>query len=78
MIESLKEQLNSDGTVVVVTAPKATGLTTTWAVTIDAADRFIRDFQSFEDEENPEPETININPNYFGGETSPNSSARRS
>ncbi len=69
MIESLKEQLNSDGTVVVVTAPKATGLTTTWAVTIDAADRFIRDFQSFEDEENPEPETININPNYFGGET---------
>ena len=69
MIESLKEQLDSEGTVVLITAPKAAGLTTTWAVTLGAADRFIRDFQAFEDQEQPEPETININPNYFGGDT---------
>ena len=69
MIESLKDQLNSEGTVVLVTAPKAAGLTTTWAVTLAAADRFIRDFQSFEDQEQPEPETINITSNYFGGDT---------
>lgn len=69
MIESLKDQLNSEGTVVLVTAPKAAGLTTTWAVTLAAADRFIRDFQAFEDQEQPEPETINITSNYFGGDT---------
>lgn len=69
MIESLKDQLNSEGTVVLVTAPKAAGLTTTWAVTLAAADRFIRDFQAFEDQEQPEPETINISSNYFGGDT---------
>ena len=69
MIESLKEQLNSEGTIVLITAPMSAGLTTTWAVTVEAADRFIRDFQAFEDKEKPEPETININPNFFGGDT---------
>ncbi len=69
MIASFKEELDSDGTIVLITAPKATGLTTTWAVSMEAADRFIRDFQAFEDQEECEPETININPNYFGGDT---------
>ncbi len=69
MIETLKEQLDAEGTVLIVTAPKAAGLTTTWAVAVAAADRFIRDFQAFEDQEQPEPETININANYFGGDT---------
>ena len=69
MIESLKEQLDSEGTIVLITAPMSAGLTTTWAVAVEAADRFIRDFQAFEDQEKPEPETININPNFFGGDT---------
>ena len=69
MIETLKEQLDSDGTVMLITAPKAAGLTTTWAVALEASDRFIRDFQAFEDQDQPEPETINISANYFGGDT---------
>ena len=69
MIESLKEQLDSEGTIVLITTPKSAGLTTTWAVCVEAADRFVRDFQAFEDQEQPEPETININPNFFGGDT---------
>ncbi len=69
MITSLKEQLDSEGTMILVTAPKTEGLTSTWGTTISAADLYIRDFQSFENQEQPEPETININPNFFGGDT---------
>lgn len=69
MIENLKAQLNAEGNLVVITAPKGQGLTTTWQVAMDSADRFIRDFQSFEPQESPEPEIININNNYFGGDT---------
>lgn len=69
MVENLKTQLNSEGNLVMITAPKGQGLTTTWQVAMDSADRFVRDFQSFEPEEAPEPEIININNNYFGGDT---------
>ncbi|MEM9588447.1 MAG: ATPase, T2SS/T4P/T4SS family [Planctomycetota bacterium] len=69
MIDSLKEALNSEGTIVLMSAPKGEGLTTTWEVAVNAADRLIRDFQSFEPQESPEPEIININPNFFGGDT---------
>lgn len=69
MTAALKQHLNDDANIVLITAPKAEGLTTTWNVAINAADRLVRDFQSFEDESRPEPEIININPNYFGGNT---------
>ncbi len=69
MFEAYKSHLNSEGTVVLVTAPKSEGLTTTWTTSINCADRLIRDFQSFEAEDSPEPEVININPNYYGGST---------
>ncbi|MEO1524600.1 MAG: ATPase, T2SS/T4P/T4SS family [Planctomycetota bacterium] len=69
MVATLKEHLNSESKIVLLTAPKTEGLTTTWNVTMNAADRLIRDFQSFEDEARPEPEIININPNFFGGST---------
>ncbi len=69
MIEQFRNDLNSSNSIVVVTAPKGEGLTTTWNVTLNAADRLVRDFQSVEAQEKPEPEVININSNYYGGDT---------
>ncbi len=69
MVDQYKEALNSTGSTVVVSCPKATGLTTTWYVSLQAADKFVRDFQMIEPENEPEPEIININPNFYGGST---------
>ncbi|MGB1926050.1 MAG: ATPase, T2SS/T4P/T4SS family [Rubripirellula sp.] len=69
MYAQFKACLDADGNTVLVTAPKGEGLTTTWNIAMEAADKLVRDFQSFEHEENAEPEIININPNFFGGET---------
>lgn len=69
MIEQFKEQLNGNGNVVLLTAKKGEGVTTLWNVAINAADRLIRDFQSFEPEDAPDPEIINVTQNFFGGET---------
>ncbi len=69
MIEQFKEQLNSNGNIVVISAKKGEGVSTVWSVAINSADRFIRDFQSFEPAEEPEPDIINVTPNLFGGDT---------
>ncbi|TWT81008.1 putative type II secretion system protein E [Planctomycetes bacterium CA13] len=69
MIEAVKGQLNAHANIVVVTAPKGEGLTSTWNIAVDAADKFVRDFQSFEEQSKPEPEIINISSNYYGGDT---------
>ena len=69
MFESFKQNLDSPGNVILITAPKGEGLTTTWNIALNAADRLVRDFQSFEDQENPEPEIINVAPCFFGGDT---------
>ncbi|MCC9641890.1 Flp pilus assembly complex ATPase component TadA [Rhodopirellula sp. JC740] len=69
MIEQFKENLNGSGNVVLIAAKKSEGVSTFWNVAISAADRLVRDFQSFEPEESPEPEIINISPNFFGGDT---------
>ena len=69
MVTQFKQQLNAESSVVLITAPKGHGLTTTWTVALNAADRLIRDFQSFEDQLSPEPEIINVSPNIFGGDS---------
>jgi type II secretory ATPase GspE/PulE/Tfp pilus assembly ATPase PilB-like protein len=69
MIEQFRTALNSEGTTVVISCPKATGLSTTWNVSINAADRLVRDFQSVEPEGEKEPDIINISPNFYGGST---------
>ncbi len=69
MVAAFRGSLNDDSNIVLITAPKTEGLTTTWNVSINAADRLVRDFQSFEDEARLEPEIININPNLYGGST---------
>jgi type II secretory ATPase GspE/PulE/Tfp pilus assembly ATPase PilB-like protein len=69
MYSVFKEKLDATGNVILVTAPKGEGLTSTWQITLNSADRFMRDFQSIEEESKPEPETININANFYGGST---------
>lgn len=69
MYLQFKEKLDGEGNIVLITAPKGEGLTTSWITSLNAADRYMRDFQSFEEEAKPEPETINISANYFGGQT---------
>jgi len=69
MVEQFKELLNGEGNLTFISAIKGEGLTTLWNVSLNVADRLIRDFQSFEPAENPEPEIINVAPNLFGGET---------
>ncbi len=69
MIEAFKGGLNSEGSLMLISAPKAEGLTTTWTVALGEADKYIRDFQSIENKDNPEPEIINVSPNFFGGDT---------
>src|SRR6056297_1308749 len=48
MIEQFKEKLNGSGNIVLITAKKSEGVSTFWNVAISAADRLVRDFQSFE------------------------------
>lgn len=69
MIEIFKEKLDAHGNLLLITAPKGEGLTTTWTVAVNAADRLVRDFQAFEDQTNPDPEIINISQNFYGGDT---------
>ncbi len=69
MVVNLKEKLNEGENIVLITAPKGEGLTCTWITAMNAADRFIRDFQSVEHQDRAEPEVININPNFYGGDT---------
>jgi type II secretory ATPase GspE/PulE/Tfp pilus assembly ATPase PilB-like protein len=69
MYASFKEKLDESGNIMLISAPKGEGLTTTWITSLNAADRYLRDFQSFEDEAKPEPETINVSANFFGGST---------
>ncbi|QDS92085.1 Type II secretion system protein E [Roseimaritima multifibrata] len=69
MREITKAALDADGALVLISAPKGTGLTTTWQVSMEAADRLTRDFQSVENEDRKEPETINISANYYGPKT---------
>lgn len=71
MIETYRGLLNGSEGLVVVSAPKGTGLTTTWHVSLETADKFVRDFQSIEARSRPEPEIINVNQNFYDLEAGP-------
>ncbi|QDV67114.1 Type II secretion system protein E [Rosistilla carotiformis] len=62
----LKEALNDKGHMVLISAPKGGGLTTSWTIALEAADKFISDFQAIEPKGSSEPDIINVSPNYFG------------
>jgi len=72
MQERLKALLNADQGLAILSGPPGHGLPTMWRIALEAADKFIRDFHSFEDKHTAEPEMVNIGQHLFdsqAGET---------
>jgi len=66
MIEQVKSLLNNEsGGMVIVAAMPGDGLTTTYCATLRAADRFMRDFVGFEDQNNRTPPIENVEMKMF-------------
>lgn len=63
--QRLKEQLDADKGFIIVSAPPGGGLTTTWNMTLETADRLMRDFVATEDKDNKEDDIINVTPQYY-------------
>jgi type II secretory ATPase GspE/PulE/Tfp pilus assembly ATPase PilB-like protein len=60
MREQFKTLMDGDHGLVVISAPPAGGMTTTWRASLQLADRFVRDFVSMESKANAEEEMINV------------------
>ena len=65
MRQRFKEQIDADSGLIVISAPPGGGLSTTWNMALETADRLMRDFVSTEDKDNKEDEVINVNPQYY-------------
>jgi len=65
MRQRLKELLDADTGLIIISAPAGGGLTTTWNLALETADRLMRDFVSTEDKDNKEDEVINVNASYY-------------
>ncbi len=65
MRQRLKEIIDADSGFIIVSAPPGGGLTTTWNMTLETADRLMRDFVATEDKDNKEDEVINVSPQYY-------------
>lgn len=63
--EQWRAALNDTGGIVIVSGPPGHGFPTTWRVSLEAADKFVRDFVSVEDKSKAEPEVINVSANTF-------------
>lgn len=61
------ELMNLDSGLIVVAAMPKGGVSTLWNACLNSTDRFMRDFVSLEDEDNPEDDVINITPYRFKG-----------
>jgi len=65
MQESFRAMLNGDRGIVLVSGPPGQGLPTTWRISLESADKFVRDFVSLENKADPDPEIINVSQNFF-------------
>ncbi len=65
MQESLRKLLNGDKGIVLISGPAGQGLPTTWRVSLEAADKYVRDYVSLENKADPDPEIINVFQNFF-------------
>ncbi len=65
MRDQFREFLNQHHGFIIISAPPGNGLTTTWNIGLNSADRFVRDFVSVQDKAFDEEEVININPQVF-------------
>ena len=65
MQEVFRGMLNGDKGIVLVSGPSGQGLPTTWRISLESADRYVRDFVSLENKADPDPEIINIFQNFY-------------
>lgn len=65
MQESFRGLLNGDKGIVLISGPAGQGLPTTWRISLESADKFVRDFVSLENKADPDPEIINVFQNLF-------------
>jgi type II secretory ATPase GspE/PulE/Tfp pilus assembly ATPase PilB-like protein len=65
MQTTFKGMLNATKGIVLISGPAGQGLPTTWRVSLEAADKFVRDFVSLEYKADPDPEIINVTQNFF-------------
>ena len=65
MQESFRGMLNGDKGIVLISGPAGQGLPTTWRISLESADKFVRDFVSMENKADADPEIINVFQNFF-------------
>ncbi len=65
MQESLRKLLNGDKGIVLISGPAGQGLPTSWRISLEAADKYVRDFVSLENKADADPEVINVFQNFF-------------
>lgn len=72
MQESVKKMLNDNDGLAIISGAPGQGLPTSWRISLESADKFVRDFHIFEDKATAEPELINITQHLYdsaAGET---------
>lgn len=65
MQETFRGMLNGDKGIVLISGPPGQGLPTSWRISLESADKFVRDFVSLENKADPDPEIINVSQNFF-------------
>ena len=65
MQESFRALLNGDHGIVLISGPPGQGLPTTWRISLESADKFVRDYVSLENKADPDPEVINVFQNFY-------------
>jgi type II secretory ATPase GspE/PulE/Tfp pilus assembly ATPase PilB-like protein len=65
MQETFRGMLNGDKGIVLISGPPGQGLPTTWRISLESADKFVRDYVSLENKADPDPEIINVFQNFY-------------
>ena len=65
MQDSLRSLLNGNEGLVLISGPAGQGLPTTWRISLESADKYVRDFVSLELKADADPEIINVTQNVF-------------
>ena len=65
MQETFRGMLNGDKGIVLISGPPGQGLPTSWRISLESADKYVRDFVSLENKAEPDPEIINVSQNFF-------------
>jgi type II secretory ATPase GspE/PulE/Tfp pilus assembly ATPase PilB-like protein len=65
MQASFRALLNGDKGIVLISGPPGQGLPTTWRISLESADKFVRDYVSLENKADADPEIINVFQNFF-------------